>query len=132
MIRSVLSVAAGYVSIAALDIFVRAITAFYTNTEIVLTGFADLPSPGWQYSVLGMLLIFGIVGGLLTSALSVESGKLEVLVLILLLVIAGFIDHRALAESEPLWYLIATPILKIAGVFLGYRIKILIDLANKH
>lgn len=130
MIRSVLAVAAGYISITVLTSFLHLIAAVYSNSEWSLTGIADLPSEGWQYSVTGLMFIFGIIGGLLTTTLSKTSGHLEILILIFLVLATGFIDYRALANSEPMWYLIASPFLKTSGIFLGYRIKRAIDLTS--
>lgn len=130
MIRSVLAVAAGYISIVVLNGFLRIIASVYSNTDLSLAGISNLPSEGWQYGVTGLLLVFGIIGGLLTTTLSKTSGKLEILSLLLLVVGVGFIDYQALENSEPMWYLVTSPLLKIGGVYLGYRIKKLQDLTS--
>lgn len=130
MIRSVLAVAAGYISITVLNSFIHLIAAVYTNSELSLTGIAALPSEGWQLGITGLLLLFGLIGGLLTTTLSKTSGQLEILILIFLIMSTGFIDYLALANSEPMWYLIASPLLKTGGIFLGYRIKRVTDLTS--
>lgn len=130
MIRSVLAVAAGYISIAVLYSFSRLIAAVYSNSELSLIGIAALPSEGWQFGITGLLLLFGVIGGLLTTTLSKTSGHLEILILVLLIMGTGFIDYLALANSEPMWYLIASPLLKTGGIFLGYRIKRATDLTS--
>lgn len=130
MIRWVLAVAAGYIAIVVLNGFLRIIASVYTNTDLSLTGVAGLPSEVWQYGVTGLLLIFGMIGGLLTTTMSKTSGQLEIISLILLIVGVGFIDYRALENSEPMWYLITSPLLKIGGIYLGFRIKKLQDLTS--
>lgn len=123
MVRSALAVAAGYISMIVLNGFLSIIASVYSNTDLSLTGVADLPSEGWQYSVTGLLLVFGIIGGLLTTTLSKTNGRLEILSLILLITGVGFIDYQALENSEPIWYLISSPLLKIGGIYLGFRIQ---------
>lgn len=123
MIRSVLAVAAGFISISVLNSFIHLIAAVYTNSELSLTGIAALPSESWQYGITGLLLLFGLIGGFLTTTLSKTSGHLEILILVLLIIGTGFIDYLALANSEPMWYLIASPLLKTGGILLGFELK---------
>lgn len=129
MIRSMLAIAAGYFSIVVLNSFVHLIISIYFNTDVFLTGVAQLPSMAWVYGITGLQFAFGLFGGLLTSTLARSYAHLEILGFILLMIIIAFVDYTVLNEREPLWYLITSPALKVLGIFLGYR---LIKLQNQN
>lgn len=123
MIRSVSAIAAGYLSIMALSALFRITATLFSGSEMSLIGVSELPSETWQFAVTGAFLLCGMTGGWLTSIIADGHGHLEILSLILLIISVGFIDYRALSNSEPLWYIIASPVLKTGGIFLGLRIK---------
>jgi len=123
MIRSMLAVAAGYISISFLNGFSHAVTSLYFRHSLSLTGVASLPSPAWGYGFTVLQFIFGLFAGLLTASITKTKGHIEILALILLIIAAGFIDYSVLSNREPLWYLITAPTLKVAGIFIGYILK---------
>jgi hypothetical protein len=82
-----------------------------------------LPSPGWGYAFTALQFLFGLFAGLLTSSIVKTEGMIEIWALILLIVAAGYIDYSILSNSEPLWFLIISPVLKAGGIYLGFVIK---------
>lgn len=124
MVRSMLAIAAGYFSMAALNSFSHLIVSFYFRSDITLTGIAHLPSSVWVIGFTILQLVFGLFGGLLTTTLANAKGHLAILGLLLLMVIIGLLDYSMLSDREPQWYLIVAPALKIAGIFLGYRMQL--------
>lgn len=123
MIRSVSAVAAGYITIVLLDLLFRLAAARLTGFAPALTGIGDLPSTGWQYASTGILIVYGMAGGMVTSSVVRTSADMEILSLILLAIFVGFVNFRVLAEIEPIWYLTVSPLLKTGGIFLGFRIN---------
>ena len=120
MIRSTLAIGAGYISIIALDSFVRIIIGAYHSGQIILSGISSLPSTEWGYLLVALQLLWGLFAGLLVSSIAQNKHYIETLGLILLLVGSGFMDYSMLQQSEPLWFLIAVPLLRVIGVFVGY------------
>lgn len=123
MIRSMMAIVAGYLSISFLNDFSHAVTSLYFRHELSLTGIANLPAPAWGYGFAFLQLILGLFAGLLTSTIVKTKGSLEILALILLIVAAGCIDYSVLSNREPLWYLITSPALKVLGIYLGFILK---------
>ncbi|NGP88005.1 hypothetical protein [Fodinibius halophilus] len=124
MIRSMLAIAVGYITITATNSFVHLIISFYFKTEFALTGITTLPSEIWVAGVTLLQLGFGMFAGLLSSTLAQSDKHLATLGLILLLVIAGILDYTILQQREPTWYLITSTILRVLGVFIGYKLQI--------
>lgn len=120
MIRSTLAIGAGYISILALDSFVRIIIGAYHNGQIALGGISSLPSDEWGYLLVGLQFFWGLLAGLLVSSIARKQSHIETLSLILLLVGSGFIDYSMLQQSEPLWFFISTSLLRIVGILAGY------------
>ena len=122
MIRSMLAIAAGYFSIALLSGFSRLIVSVYLKTDIALTGIEGFPTT-WAFGLTGLGFFFGLFGGLLTTTLAESEGFIEILGFILLMAAIGLVDYSILSEREPFWYLIASPALKMAGIFIGFHLK---------
>lgn len=120
MIRSTLAIAAGYLSIIALNGFVRIILAVYHHSDLSFSGITSLPSDEWGYFIVGAQYLWGLLAGFLTVSIVSSQAHLETLALVLLLVGSGCIDYSMLHQNEPLWYLILSPVLKILGVLSGY------------
>lgn len=120
MIRSMLAIAAGYFSMIFLNSFIHLIVSFYFKMEITLTGIAYLPSPVWGGGFTILQFIFGLFGGLLAATLANDKTDLVLIGFILLIVAISLLDYSMLSGREPLWYLIAAPILKIAGIYTGH------------
>ena len=129
MVRQMMAVAAGYISIAALNSLVHIITSVYFKAGVSLTGISHLPSTPWVIGVTVLQFVFGLFGGLLATTIARSKQYIVILGFILLMAIIGLINYTTLSEQEPLWYLITSPALTIAGVFTGYR---LIKLQNKN
>lgn len=129
MIRSMLAIAAGYFSIIALNSFVHLIVSIYFKTDIFLTGVSQLPTGIWAAGFTILQFVFGLFGGLLTTTLAGSKAYIEILGFILLMIAISFIDYSVLNSREPLWYLITSPILRVLGIFVGYR---LIKLQNNN
>lgn len=125
MLRTMLAIAAGYFSITILDSLVHVIVSVYFQTELSLSGIANLPSIPWVVGVTILQFCFGLFAGLLASTIVHTKKYLAALGLILLMVIIGCLDYTVLSKREPLWYLITSPALKIVGIFLGYRLILL-------
>lgn len=123
MIRSMLAVVAGYISIAFLNAFSHAVTSLYFRHSLSLTGIANLPSPAWGYGFTLLQFVFGLFAGLLTCSIAKTKEHIDILALIMLIVASGFIDYSMLNNREPLWYLITSPSLKVTGIFIGYILK---------
>ena len=121
MIRSTLAIGAGYISIIALDSFVRIIISAYNSEQIILSGISSLPSSEWGYLLVALQFLWGLFAGLLVSSIIQNKNHIETLGLILLVIGSGFIDYSMLQQSEPLWFLIAVPLLRAIGVFVGYH-----------
>lgn len=124
MSRSLLAIAVGYFTVAALNGFSRIIISLYFRTDISLAGIQNLPSQYWVYALTALQFIFGLFGGLMVSSIVKTKAYIEILSLILLMIAIGFIDYSMLNEREPLWYLITSPLLKILGIFAGYQLKL--------
>ncbi len=125
MIRSILSIAAGYFAIAVPNSFIHIIVSVYFKADnLALTGIANLPSATWIAGITALQLALGLFGGLLASTIAKQNQHHVILGFILLMVIMGFTDYSMLSNREPLWYLIAAPILKIVGIFAGYKLQI--------
>lgn len=120
MIRSMMAIAAGYISMLALNSFVHLIVSIYFRMDITLTGIAMLPSPNWVFGFTALQLIFGLFGGLLAATLAPGRANLVLAVFILLMVAIALIDYTMLSDREPLWYLITAPALEIAGITTGF------------
>lgn len=124
MLRSLLAIITGYLSIAFLNSLTRLIVALYFRTDIQLSGVSHLPSPFWQYVLIVLYMAFGLFGGLITCSIVQRKYGIEILVLICLILTAGFFEYEFLNTEEPLWYLVCSPLAKITGVWGGYRIKL--------
>lgn len=120
MIRSTLAIAAGYISMIALNGFMRIIIAVYHHRDLSLSGIESLPSDGWSYLMVGIQYVWGTLAGLLTTSIAQPQAHIEILALVLLLVGSGFIDYNMMQQREPLWYLFLSPALKISGILSGY------------
>lgn len=123
MIRSLAAIIAGHLSISVLNGFSRLVIALYSRSEIHLSGVGHLPSPYWGYFIVGLGLIFGIFGGLITCSIAKRNYGIEVLALSSLIIITGLFDYQFLNTAEPIWYLSMNPLAKIAGVWIGYGLK---------
>lgn len=122
MIRSLLAVAAGYLTIMVFNSFVRIIFAVYNKSAISFSGVSELPSlPGYLIVAAGFL--FGLIGGLMTNTIARKNAAIATLSLVILVIAAGFIAYDLMAENEPLWYFISSPLLKISGILTAYYIK---------
>ncbi len=122
MIRSMLAIVAGYFSIALLSGFSRLIVSVYLKNDIALTGIENFPTT-WAFGLTGLGFFFGIFGGLLTTTLADSEGVIEIVGFILIMAGVGLVDYSMLSEREPVWYLISSPALKMAGIFIGYHLK---------
>lgn len=124
MIRSTLAIASGFISMAALNGFLRLLIAVYHDGDLQsVSGVASLPSAGWGYFVTGIQYAWGIFAGLLTTSIAQQQAAIEILAIVLLLVGSGFIDYQMLRLREPVWYLTLSPSLKILGILSGYYLK---------
>ena len=127
MLKSLFAIIAGQLSITLLQTFSRVIVGLYFRTEITITGIAHLPSTTWMYFVTALNIIFGLFGGLITSSVAKKSGRLEVLILALLIFIWGLFSFQMTASVEPTWYRILSPLLIILGLLAGYKLKTNMD-----
>jgi hypothetical protein len=121
MIRTMLSIAVGYFSITALNSFAHLIVSIYFKTDITLAGVANLPSVTWSVGFTILQFAFGLFGGLLATTVAKNPHRV-ILGFILIMVAISLIDYSVLNSREPLWYLIVAPILKIIGIFTGYKL----------
>ncbi|MDZ7680169.1 MAG: hypothetical protein U5J63_00315 [Fodinibius sp.] len=128
MFRPIMAIVAGYFSIAALNSLIHIITSVYFKTGLSLSGISHLSSMPWTIGITGLQLLLGLFGGLLATTIAQSKQHVAILGFILLIAIIGFFNYTVLSAQEPLWYLIAAPGLRIAGIFAGYR---LIQLQNK-
>lgn len=122
MYRSMLAIAAGYFTIALLSGFSRLIISVYLKTGISITGINAFPFQ-WAIGLTVLGFFFGLFAGLLTTTIATSNGNIEILGFILIMVIMALIDYTIMGSQEPMWYLIASPVLKIFGVYSGYHIK---------
>lgn len=129
MVRQMMAVAAGYFSILALNSIIHVIVSVYFKTGLHLKGISHLPSLPWIVGFTALQFAFGLFGGLLATTIARSSQHIAILGFVLLMTIIALIDYSSLSAQEPLWYLITSPALKIAGIFTGYR---LIQLQNKN
>lgn len=127
MIRSLLAIIAGHLSITFLNGLTRLIIALYFRTDIQLSGVSHFPSPFWQYAFIALNVAFGIFGGLITSSIVQKKYGMEILVLICLIITTGFFEYEFLNMAEPIWYLVLSPLAKAMGVWGGYRVKLAQD-----
>lgn len=127
MIRSLSAIIAGQLSIVFLSGFTRLIVAVYFRSEIQLSGVLHLPSPFWQYALTFLNIAFGMFGGLITCSIAQKRYGTEILALICLIITMGFFEYEFLNTGEPTWYLVLSPLAKVAGVWGGYRIKLAQD-----
>ncbi|MDZ7715022.1 MAG: hypothetical protein U5J95_02300 [Balneolaceae bacterium] len=123
MIKSLIAVIVGQLSITLLQTFSRVVVGAYFRTELTITGISHLPSLTWMYFLTALNFIFGMFGGLITSSLARNKGRLEVLILALLIFIWGLFSFQMTLNTEPVWYRILAPLLTIFGVMTGYLLK---------
>lgn len=117
-----LAIATGYFSIALLSGFSRLIVSIYLKNDITLTGIESFPTT-WAFGLTGLGFFFGLFGGLLTTTLAESEGIIEIVGFIFIMAGVGLVDYSMLNDREPLWYLIASPTLKMSGIFIGYHLK---------
>jgi len=122
MVRTMIAIAAGYFSIAALNSFIHVITSIYFRADITLTGISHLPSNSWIIGITFLQFAFGLFGGLLATTVAKNASKV-ILGFILTMVAVSLINYSVMAENEPLWYLITAPSLTIGGIYMGYRLQ---------
>lgn len=122
MVRTMIAIAAGYFSIAALNSFIHIITSIYFRGDITLTGISHLPSTQWIIGVTFLQFAFGLFGGLLATTVAKNASKV-ILGFILVMVAVSLINYSVMVENEPLWYLITAPVLTISGIYIGYRLQ---------
>jgi len=124
MIRSLLSIAAGYFAITVPNSFIHLIVSVYYKLDLSLAGVANLPSATWVAGLTALQLALGLFAGLLATTIARENKHRVILGFILLMVIIACTDYFMLSNREPFWYLITAPILKILGIFAGYKLQI--------
>jgi ABC-type multidrug transport system permease subunit len=122
MVRTMIAIAAGYFSIAALNSFIHIITSIYFRADISLTGISHLPSTTWIIGITFLQFAFGLFGGLLATTIAKNASKV-ILGFILIMVAVSLINYSILVDSEPLWYLITAPVLTISGIYMGYHLQ---------
>ena len=122
MFRSMLAIAGGYITILILNSLVHLIISVYFRSDLFLTGISQLPSTAWVIGVTALQFAFGLMAGLLTSSLAKSKPNREITGFILLMTAIAIIDYTMLSSQEPMWYLIASPALKIIGIFTGFRL----------
>ena len=128
MLRSMMAIAAGYISMLVINSLIHVITSVYFKTGLSLTGISHLSSMPWIVGITGLQLLLGLFGGLLATTIAQSKQHIAILGFVLLMVIIGLFNYTALSTQEPLWYLITAPALRITGILAGYR---LIQLQNK-
>ena len=127
MLKSLIAIIVGQLSITMLQAFTRAVIGVYFRTEITMTGVSHLPSSVWMYFITALNLIFGLFGGLITSSIARGKGKMEVLILVILIFIWGLFSFQMTVNTEPTWYKISAPLLTISGILAGYYLKLNMD-----
>lgn len=123
MIRALLALVAGYISIIALNSFFHLIVSVYFNTELLLSGISQLPSSLWIIGFTLVQFLWGLFAGFFTTTLARENSSIAILGLLLIIVATSFINYSVLSGREPLWYLITAPVLKMAGIYLGFTLQ---------
>lgn len=120
MLRSLLAISAGYITILFFNSFVRFVISVYSKGNFALTGITDLPSPVLMYVIVGAGFLFGLIGGMITCSIINKNAIIEILCLIILIVSSGLISYQLMGNTEPLWYLISAPLLKAAGILTAF------------
>ncbi|MGK7370296.1 MAG: hypothetical protein ACNS64_08770 [Candidatus Halalkalibacterium sp. M3_1C_030] len=128
MIRTLLAIIAGQITIALLNGIVRMAIGTYLDIEFSLSGVTFLPGFTWEVVVVAMSLIYGFVAAIIVCLIAKENSKIEILGLTLIVTAVGLFDYYYIGASEPLWYFLINTGLIISGLFLGYRFM----LANEH
>ncbi len=121
MVRTLIAIFMGQITIVLLNGIVRMAVGVYLNIEFSLTGISHLPGFLWEVLIVGFSLIYGFIGGIVVSLISNGDGKVEILGLTLIIASVSLFDYYYLGSSEPLWYFLINSALLIAGLFLSYR-----------
>jgi hypothetical protein len=120
MLRSIIAIAGGYLSIAILTMLTFAVL-FNFFPGVFSGGFPPLP---WVLLILAFGFIYAVAGGYITAYLATQARFNHVLALAGLMVVLGIISAIFSSAAQPLWYQLALIVLGLAGVLLGGRWRV--------
>ena len=120
MIRSILSVVVGYLTMA---ILVGVTTAVVAKLMLPAAAAGQLPQPTMPYMVINLVYsaLFAAAGGFVCSLIAIRSPLAHALVLAALVALLGlvFFFQNYSASAQPRWYSLSILVLCPLGVMAG-------------
>jgi hypothetical protein len=117
MLRSIIAIVGGYLSIAILTMLTFAVL-FNFFPGVFSDGFPPLP---WVLLILALGFVYAVVGGYITAYLATRDRFGHVLALAGMMAVLGISSAIFSSAAQPLWYQLALIVLGLAGVLLGGR-----------
>lgn len=118
--KSILTVAGAFLFSIFVEGFIRVIIIFYHKGEFSFFGISSLPDISWAFIILTSILIVSWLSGMLTVTISEFSPVRHLLALGGLFVIWRLNEIFQSFNTEPVWYLIATVLISLTGLYLSY------------
>jgi len=120
MLRSVLSVIAGYVVIAVLTIITFLVLGFVVPGTFSQAEANTVLSTPWLLVIIGFGFVYAIIGGCTTTFLAKRAIFQHVLALAGILLVLGVVELvMGSGSGRPLWYRVTLLIAGVVGVLLG-------------
>lgn len=121
MLRSILSVLAGYGVVMVLTMgFFAVLTVLFPDTFSVENE-GTLPSTPWLLGILGFGLLSAVASGYVTAFLARRSPFKHVLALAGVFLAMNLVYLGSVGQGQPLWYSLGLGLVGVAGVLLGGR-----------
>jgi hypothetical protein len=117
MWRSIVAVAAGYLSMVILVVLLFLVLGIIAPTAIPNN--ETVPSLGWVIFIQFFNLLAAATGGYLTALIARGSRIRHVQVLAVVVLVLGLAQLWAGMDKLPIWYLILQLAVGLVGVFLG-------------
>ena len=124
MLRSILAIVLGYLTIIATTIVVTIALCIAFGVPLNASGAAPKPSTAFSVANLIASALCALLGGLVAASIARRSRQLHAFVLAMIVLVLGLVF--ALFEKngpEPLWYLMILPILGALAVIAGGMLR---------
>lgn len=121
MIRSLVTIFIGQLTIMLLNSIVRMAVGLYLEIDFSLSGITFLPGFAWEVLIVALSVVYGFIAGTVVCLISSGTGRVEILGLTLIIACVGIFDYYYFGVSEPIWYFLINTGLLISGLFLSYR-----------
>lgn len=117
MLRSVLAIAAGYITMVLLIVLLFLFLGIVFPAAFPQPGV--FPSMGWVMFILLFGFVAAVVGAIVTIAITRGPRLKHIHLLALVVLFFGLVTLATNIDTQPLWYLAAQIVVGIAGVYVG-------------